>query len=79
MKRRGRPPKPAETTPGSLAELLQNERTSRGLDFEAWAKLLGVNGTTVQRWEHGRSRPTIEQLRRLVKVGVEARQLLTRT
>jgi len=77
---RGRPPKPDATpAPNSMAAVLQYERQKRGLNFHQWAKLLGVNYSTVRRWEDGDNRPTIEQLRNLVDAGVQADKLLRTT
>ncbi len=56
----GYDPRPAAATFG---ERLRRERTARGLSIRSLAKLLGVNETTVWKWEEGRHRP-ISRLRR---------------
>jgi transcriptional regulator with XRE-family HTH domain len=50
----GYDPRPAATT---FAEEIRREREGRGLSQEAFARLIGVDPSTVASWEHGRHRP----------------------
>ena len=50
----GYDPRPAAKT---FAEEVRREREGRGLSQEAFARLIGVDPSTVAGWEHGRHRP----------------------
>jgi len=49
-------------TPESLPEKLILARRTRGLSRKRMAKTLGINESTLARWETGRGRPTRKSL-----------------
>jgi transcriptional regulator with XRE-family HTH domain len=61
----GSDPRPASQTFG---ERLRRVRTAQGLSIAALAERLGVDTTTVWKWERGRHRPIARLRRRLDKL-----------
>ena len=47
----------------SFAEAIKHIRCKSLLSQEAFAKMLGVSFTTVNRWETGKSKPSFKTLR----------------
>ena len=47
----------------SFAEAIKQIRCKSLLNQEAFAKMLGVSFTTVNRWETGKSKPSFKTLR----------------
>lgn len=54
--------------PASFPERLRAARTARGLSVEAFARLLGIDPSTVARWETGKGRPGRKLLALLAQV-----------
>lgn len=60
-----------------FCERLKELRQEKGLGSRALGNIIGVNGTTICRWENGTSLPNIEELRSLaVFFGVTADYLI---
>ena len=53
---------PLNTHSEDLGQKLVAFRRSRGISQKVFAKLLGVDQSTLARWERGRSRPTRRSL-----------------
>jgi len=56
-----------ETTPAEYVRML---RERLGLSLPAFGKQLGVSGTTVFRWESGRSIPRKKKMQALLNLAV---------
>lgn len=58
----------ADTPRRFSASRLAAHRSKLGLSAAAYGKLVGMSGATIYLWEQGKSRPSDEQLLRLVAV-----------
>ncbi len=57
-------------TPTTLSEQLIFHRTRRGLSQEKFARILGVDPTTLASWETGRRRPSRSHTKLLSRIGI---------
>lgn len=60
----GYTPAPFDTMPDNIVERIKFYRLTQGLSQEKFAKLLGVDETTIAKWERGEHQPSKKLIKR---------------